>query len=147
MTSSLDSVWDWQAIGPADPEFQSIRLSYRASQGYNDLGVEILRMEKGMEAFLSVQAMPIKAGIEGVDVIFVIDGERIVEAHPLLEGNMRIHLKPKMADLLVSSLLDEKTVHIFVSGFAKTLDPKPFHEVWLKKQGWLDGHLKNPMGP
>lgn len=117
------SPWVFESILTGEKTFDAARLVY--SDHDSPLRFEIVRLETGIEAFLSLTKYKF-SDPENIKIEFNIHEEKIIEILPLLEGNMRIRFSSELTMRLIRALQEGKEIAILVDGFEQHLDPGYF---------------------
>lgn len=135
--------WQFDAISTGNSTFDSARLVYADSK-LSPLRLEFVRLESGIEAFLSLARHRLSISSkhpESIEAEFIIDQEKYVESLRLLEGRMRLRLSTELTEKLIQALQDGKEIGILIDGFEQKITPVYFSEFFEKLSG-----APNPLG-
>ena len=72
----------------------------------------------------------------GLQAALIIDGERIEEELPIMEGRMRARLLAKRSRRLLEALDQDRLVEFEFNGRKALVDSKGFHQLWEKRGEW-----------
>jgi hypothetical protein len=124
--------WKLDSIATGVEAFDSMRLLYEDST--SPLRFEIVRLETGIEAFLSLTRYKF-SGLENILVQFEIEGVRGEVTLPLLSGKMRIRLPEELTKRFIKALQEGREVVMIVDGSEQHLDPEQFAKKYEKLEG------------
>ncbi len=131
--SENKSSWTYDSI-----DKNSSKIVYNSQTSFGGFDVEFLRFGDEIKAYLKVQSNKIHPlHLNQVLVSVQIEEKIIEEEATLLQGEQRVVLPKSLTNILISSLKEEKEIHIFMNGLENTLNP---HPLFLKK---LKNVLKN----
>lgn len=142
---SSTNPWHVDSISAGDTCFNSTRLKYTSSDIHPSLVFEMLRIDNGIEAFLSLPRSRLSPSCK--KVLLTIRGIAYEEAIVPHEGRMRVRLPEATTSRLIQALQDGEKVSILMDGFEENLEPDQFSNSFAKFLGqgqFFQNFLKGP---
>ncbi len=129
--------WDLDRVESGHSDFNSTKLIFPADDPIHGIDVEFLNTSKNLYAYLNVHSLPIpelKNNPKHAFVYFMIGSEKHRFEALCREGGQRLLLPEDAVKLMISSLENDLSIQIKISGYSAEITASGFSEKYKEME-------------